>query len=95
MRNCFTKEGYIRITLRQLKFMLFPLYGIPIVDKGYLLEDGLLFLTDVFFISCFFRLQLLSLSCEGALKFILSLCQLLFCLHLLYFLVMKQLLLLS
>jgi hypothetical protein len=58
--------------------VFFPLHGILIVNKGYLLADGLLLLAEIFFISCFFRLQLLGLSSEGALEFILGLYQLLF-----------------
>jgi hypothetical protein len=57
--------------------MCFPFFGILIVKKGHLLADRLLLLAEIFFISCFFRLQLLGLSGEGALKFILGLYQLL------------------
>jgi hypothetical protein len=71
--------------------MFFLLRGIPIVDKGYLLAGSLLHLAEVSFISCFFRLHLLGLPCEGSLKFILSLGQLLFYARLLDFLVMEQL----
>jgi hypothetical protein len=53
--------------------VLFPFHGIPFIDKGYFLEERLLFLAKVFFISCFLRLQLLCSSGEGALEFFLGL----------------------
>jgi hypothetical protein len=75
--------------------MFFSLHGMSIVDEGYLLEDGLLFLPEILLIGCFLRLQLLRLLCKSALELFLGLCQALFCPHLLFLFVSKHLFFLS
>ena len=75
--------------------MFFFFHGVPIVDKGYLLEDGQLLPAKIFLISFLFQLQFLSVTREGPLVFLVSLHQLLFCSQLLFLLVVEYFFLLG
>jgi hypothetical protein len=68
-------------------FFFFP--GVPIVDKGYLLEDGQLLPAKIFLISFLFQLQFLGVTREGPLVFLVSLHQLLFCSQFLFLLAVE------